>query len=71
MLYYLVSHPYQVFSKEHLYERIWNYNAGLGGEENVRAFVKTLRKKLLIIRDDIIETVRGTRYRFTPPNSAQ
>ena len=71
LLYYLVSHPYRVFSKEHLYEQVWNFNAGPGGEENVRAIIKTLRKKLSIIEDEIIETVRGVGYRFVPPNTAQ
>lgn len=71
LLYYMVSHPYQVFSKEQLYKQIWNFDADMGGDENVKGHIKTLRKKLSAIGGELIETVRGVGYRFVPPPAIQ
>lgn len=66
LFYYMVSHPYQIFSKEQLYNQIWNFDIDIGSSENVKAHIKTLRKKLIVVREDIIETVRGVGYRYIP-----
>lgn len=71
LLYFLVEHPYQVFSKEQLYEQVWKLNAEFGGDVNVKTHIKTLRKKLLPIGEGVIETVRGIGYRYVPPDSLQ
>lgn len=57
--------------KEQLYKKIWNFDVDIGGSENVKTHIKTLRKKLTGIRENIIETVRGLGYRYNPPDLPQ
>lgn len=71
LLHYMVKHPYQIFSKEQLYKQIWNYDVDIGGNENVKTHIKTLRRKLMVVREDMIETVRGVGYRYVPPDLPQ
>ena len=53
-------HPGQVFSREHLLDRVWGYEIACE-EKTVNIHIMNLRKKLGI---DVIETVRGVGYRF-------
>lgn len=53
-------HPGQVFSREHLLDRVWGYEI-VCEEKTVNIHIMNLRKKLGI---DVIETVRGVGYRF-------
>ena len=53
-------HPGQVFSREHLLDRVWGYEI-VCEEKTVNIHIMNLRKKLGI---DVIETARGVGYRF-------
>jgi DNA-binding response OmpR family regulator len=65
LLAFLVSHPDIVFSKEHLYERIWGMDA-FGDLKTVAVHITRLREK--IEKDpqnpEFIQTVWGAGYRF-------
>ncbi|MDQ0201325.1 response regulator transcription factor [Neobacillus ginsengisoli] len=64
LLYYLVSNPKQVFSREHLIEHIW----GLDFEGDVRTVdvhIKRLRERFSKLTDGFqIKTVRGVGYQL-------
>lgn len=45
ILYLLASYPKQVFSKEQIYERVWNMPY-LGAENNVVSLIHRIRKKI-------------------------
>jgi len=65
LLTFLAIHPHQVFSKEHLFERIWGLDA-MGDTSTVTVHVRKIREK---IESDpgnpqYIETVWGAGYRF-------
>lgn len=66
LLSFLALHPNQVFSKEHLFERIWGIDA-LGDTSTVTVHIRKIREK--IEQDpsnpEFIETVWGVGYRFT------
>ncbi len=59
-LLYLVSHPSWVLSKEQIYEAVWKADPEHCGAA-VANVVYSLRRK---IRDEHIETVVGSGYRF-------
>jgi len=65
LLIFLISHPDMVFSKEHLYERIWGMDA-LGDLKTVAVHISRLREK--IEKDPQnpahLQTVWGAGYRF-------
>ena len=65
VLIFLAANPNQVFSKNHLFERIWGYDS-LGDITTVTVHIRKLREK--IERDpsnpDYIETIWGAGYRF-------
>ncbi len=68
LLFYLATHPNQVFSTEHLFDVIW----GVDSEADLKTVlvnVSTLRKKIEENpkKPKIIETVRGFGYKFTIP----
>ena len=65
LLTFLASHPNRVFSKEHLFERIWGIDA-MGDTSTVTVHVRKIREK---IEGDpsipeFIETIWGVGYRF-------
>ncbi|CAM3435103.1 response regulator transcription factor [Paenibacillus lupini] len=64
LLYFLASHPNKVFSKEHLFERIWGIDA-LGDIQTVTVHIRKIREK--IEKDSAnpvyIETLWGAGYR--------
>jgi DNA-binding response OmpR family regulator len=67
LLWFLASHPRKVFSRGHLMERVWGYEAALD-TGTVTVHIRRLREK---IEDDPshprrLETVWGVGYRFTP-----
>lgn len=65
LLFYFVSNPNFVFTKEHLYERIWGMDA-FGDLKTVSVHISRLREK--IEKDpqnpEYIQTVWGAGYRF-------
>ncbi|MDQ3858940.1 MAG: response regulator transcription factor [Actinomycetota bacterium] len=67
LLWFMASHPRQVFSRDQLMDRVWGYDAALD-TGTVTVHVRRLREK---IEDDPshprrLETVWGVGYRFVP-----
>ena len=67
LLWFLASHPRQVFSRDLLMERVWGYAAALD-TGTVTVHIRRLREK---IEDDpshpqFLQTVWGVGYRFAP-----
>jgi DNA-binding response OmpR family regulator len=65
LLYFLVSNAEIVFSKEHLYERIWGMSA-YGDTKTVAVHINRLREKIERdpARPEHLQTVWGAGYRF-------
>nr|WP_217649049.1 response regulator transcription factor [Virgibacillus subterraneus] len=65
LLTFLAKHPNQVFSKEHLFERIWGIES-MGDTATVIVHVKKIRKKIEkdTANPQFIQTVWGSGYRF-------
>ncbi|HHW36611.1 MAG TPA: response regulator transcription factor [Bacillales bacterium] len=62
LLYFLMSKPLQVFSRDHLIEQIWGVDYE-GDERTVDVHVKRLRERFSKLTDDFqIKTVRGVGY---------
>jgi DNA-binding response OmpR family regulator len=62
LLYYMVEHPRQVFSREQLLERVWGYQF-YGDERTVDVHIKRLRKKVETTTQ-YFHTVWGVGYKF-------
>lgn len=65
LLTFLATNPNMVFSKEHLFERIWGYDS-IGDTTTVTVHIRKIREK---IEEDpsnphFIETIWGVGYRF-------
>ncbi|AGK52205.1 response regulator transcription factor [Bacillus sp. 1NLA3E] len=65
VLTFLAIHPNQVFSKDHLFERIWGYDSS-GDVSTVTVHIRKIREKIEHdpSNPDYIETVWGAGYRF-------
>jgi DNA-binding response OmpR family regulator len=65
LLTFLALHPNQVFSKEHLFERIWGLES-MGDTATVTVHVRKIREKIDTDPANLqyIETVWGAGYRF-------
>lgn len=65
LLRFFALHPNQVFSKEHLFEKIWGFDA-LGDNATVTVHVKKIRKKIEkdTSNPQYIQTVWGYGYRL-------
>jgi two-component system response regulator ResD len=70
LLAFLAANPRQVFSRDHLMDRVWGYQAAFD-TGTVTVHVRRLREK---IEDDpanpaLLQTVWGVGYRFVPPGA--
>ncbi|MCJ7840090.1 response regulator transcription factor [Lederbergia sp. NSJ-179] len=65
LLTFLASHPNRVFSKEHLFERIWGLDS-MGDIATVTVHIRKIREKIELdpSNPEFIETVWGAGYRF-------
>ena len=63
LLYYLASHPNQVFTREQLLDRIWGYEY-VSETRTVDVHIKRLREKLSEHDDYSIATIWGIGYRL-------
>ncbi|WP_040204630.1 response regulator transcription factor [Neobacillus jeddahensis] len=65
VLTFLAMNPNQVFSKEHLFERIWGYDSS-GDISTVTVHIRKIREKIEHdpSNPEYIETVWGAGYRF-------
>lgn len=62
LLYFLMSHPMQVFSRDQLIEQIWGLEYE-GDERTVDVHIKRLRDRFTKVTDDFqIKTMRGVGY---------
>lgn len=68
LLYCLASNPGQVFSREQLYDQVWDEHAAYNVDEVVKAQIKLLRQKLSMTGKDYIQNIWGVGYRFTEPD---
>lgn len=68
LLWLMASHPFQVFSREQLFTRIWGEEY-LQDENTVTVMIRRLRSKIEQDPDNpaIIVTVWGVGYKFLPP----
>lgn len=62
LLYYLLSKPMQVFSREQLIEQIWGFDYE-GDDRTVDVHIKRIRERFSTLTDDFqIKTIRGVGY---------
>ena len=68
LLYFLLRHPRQVFSRQQLLDQVWGYEF-YGDESTVTVHVRRLREKLEAnpSKPDYILTVWGVGYKFEVP----
>ena len=68
LLLFLAKHPQQVFSRMQLLEAVWGYNYD-GYEHTVNSHINRLRNKLSLCsaEHDLVKTVWGVGYKFSPP----
>ncbi|MCL1987484.1 MAG: response regulator transcription factor [Firmicutes bacterium] len=66
LLHFLVSNPNQVFTREQLLERIWDYDF-MGDTRTVDVHIKRLREKMTNTDSWSIKTVWGVGYKFDKP----
>ena len=65
LLTFLATHPNQVFSKDHIFEKIWNFDC-LGDTATVTVHIRKIREKIesTPANPQYIETIWGAGYRF-------
>lgn len=69
LLHFLANNPWQVLSREQLYQNVWHGSLEFGGDGTVKAHISTLRKKLEAVGKHYIENIWGVGYKFIPPCS--
>lgn len=63
LLYFLASHPNQVFTREQLLDRIWGYEY-IGETRTVDVHIKRIREKINDHKEWALTTVWGIGYKF-------
>lgn len=71
LLFQLASHAGQVLSREQLYSAVWKENAICNVDEQVKAHIKALRKKLAPHGKEFIQNEWGIGYRFSSEDDEQ
>lgn len=71
LLFHLASHAGQVLSREQLYSAVWNENTAFNVDEQVKAHIKALRRKLAPSGKELIQNEWGVGYRFSPDDEEQ
>ena len=64
LLFCLASNTGQVFSREQLYNHVWDEHSAYNVDEVVKAQIKTLRQKLNMTGNEYIKNVWGIGYRL-------
>ncbi len=64
LLFWLASNPGKVFTREQLYDHVWDEQAAHNVDEVVKHHIKTLRRKLTASNTEYIKNVWGIGYRF-------
>jgi two-component system phosphate regulon response regulator PhoB len=65
LLLFFMAHPERAFSRDQLLDRVWGGNVYIE-ERTVDVHIRRLRKALGDAYAPLIQTVRGTGYRFSP-----
>jgi DNA-binding response OmpR family regulator len=67
LLFFLASHPREVFSRKQLMDRVWGYEAALD-TGTVTVHIRRLRSKIELdpSAPQRLETLWGVGYRFVP-----
>jgi two-component system, OmpR family, response regulator ResD len=67
LLWFLISHPHRVFSRQQLMQSVWGYQASFD-TGTVTVHIRRLREKIESdpSKPEYLETVWGVGYRFTP-----
>ena len=60
----LASNPGQVFSREQLYNQVWDEHSAFNVDDVVKSQIRLLRQKLSVTGKDYIKNVWGVGYRF-------
>ncbi|MCZ8512226.1 response regulator transcription factor [Paenibacillus filicis] len=65
LLYYLATNPNRVFSKDHLFEKLWGWDS-VGDTQTVTVHIRKLREKIETdpAKPAYIETIWGAGYRL-------
>lgn len=61
----------QVLSREQLYSAVWNEDTAFNVDEQVKAHIKALRRKLAPSGKELIQNEWGVGYRFSPDDEEQ
>ncbi len=72
LLHFFMSHPERAYSRSQVLDRVWGANVYVE-ERTVDVHIRRLRKALQAgdpLYADLIQTVRGTGYRFSPRDLA-
>ncbi len=64
MLFCLASNPGRVFSREQIYDQVWDEQSAFNIDDVVKAHIKTVRQKLAEADSEYIKNVWGVGYRF-------
>lgn len=64
LLFCLASNPGQVFSREQLYNQVWDEHSAYNVDDVVKSQIRLLRQKLSVTGKDYIQNVWGVGYRF-------
>ena len=64
LLFCLASNPGQVFSREQLYNQVWDEHSAYNVDDVVKSQIRLLRQKLSITEKEYIKNVWGVGYRF-------
>lgn len=64
LLHCFAAYPGQVFTREQLYNLVWNDGFAVAVDEAVKSQIKSLRKKLASVGKNYIQTEWGIGYRF-------
>lgn len=65
LLFHLASHAGQVLSREQLYNAVWKETTAYNVDEQVKAHIKALRRKLIPAGKEYIKNEWGVGYRFS------
>lgn len=71
LLFHLASHAGKVLSREQLYNAVWKETTVYNVDEQVKAHIKALRRKLIPEGKEYIKNEWGVGYRFSPEEEEQ
>lgn len=64
LLFCLASNPGKVFTRDQLYDRLWDEQSAFNVDDVVKAHIKALRQKLSASEMEYIKNIWGVGYRF-------